>query len=210
MTDESSENEPSGGATPSSGEQASDGATPAPQPVEKAKVPIPTSKKKKKKGGVSSVPQDVLTRRKLVWASIFGSFGIWVLWILKFFFPRTLFEPNTKFKIGFADEYALGVDTKWQQAKRIWVVKDPSKLYVILARCTHLGCTPDWKEADSKFKCPCHGSGFTMEGVNFEGPAPRPLQRCLVGKNAQGEIIVDKAILFEAPQWGADDASIKT
>ena len=26
--------------------------------------------------------------------------------------------------------------------------------------CTHLGCTPNYLSAESKFKCPCHGSGF--------------------------------------------------
>ena len=41
--------------------------------------------------------------------------------------------------------------------------------------CTHLGCTPNWLPVESKFKCPCHGSGFRMTGIHFEGPAPRPL-----------------------------------
>ena len=45
-----------------------------------------------------------------------------------------------------------------------------------------------------------------MEGVNFEGPAPRPLQRCRVSKDVQGEIVVDKAILFEADDWGDKEA----
>ena len=40
------------------------------------------------------------------------------------------------------------------------------------AVCTHLGCTPNWLEAEQKFKCPCHGSGFYKDGINFEGPAP--------------------------------------
>ena len=43
--------------------------------------------------------------------------------------------------------------------------------------CTHLGCTPNWLEGEQKFKCPCHGSGFYKDGINFEGPAPRPLER---------------------------------
>jgi len=54
------------------------------------------------------------------------------------------------------------------------VVRDPDRLFVIYARCTHLGCTPDWKSSENKFKCPCHGSGYDNEGVNFEGPARVP------------------------------------
>ena len=38
---------------------------------------------------------------------------------------------------------------------------------------------PNWLDGEQKFKCPCHGSGFYMTGVNFEGPAPRPLERAL-------------------------------
>ena len=33
---------------------------------------------------------------------------------------------------------------------------------------TALGCTPNWLEAEFKFKCPCHGSGFYISGINFE------------------------------------------
>src|SRR5215468_1866763 len=98
----------------------------------------------------------------------------------RFFLPRTLFEPSTVFKIGYPADYGLGVDTKWQQKYRIWVDRRPDRLFVIYARCTHLGCTPDWKASENKFKCPCHGSGYDDEGVNFEGPAPRPMDRAHV------------------------------
>jgi cytochrome b6-f complex iron-sulfur subunit len=81
------------------------------------------------------------------------------------------------------------------------VVRDSSSIYVIYANCTHLGCTPDWKEAENKFKCPCHGSGFDTEGINFEGPAPRPLARVNVELNAEGQIVVDRSKLYEQDQW---------
>lgn len=81
------------------------------------------------------------------------------------------------------------------------MVRDAGTLFVILAKCTHLGCTPDWKEAESKFKCPCHGSGFDMEGITFEGPAPRPLDRLHVELDAGGRIVVDKARLYGMKDW---------
>ncbi|MAE75651.1 MAG: Rieske (2Fe-2S) protein [Planctomycetes bacterium] len=126
--------------------------------------------------------------------------------MVKFFFPRILFEPATRFPIGFPTDYVIGVDTKWQQAKRIWVVREPSRLYVIFARCTHLGCTPDWKSGENKFKCPCHGSGFDMQGVNFEGPAPQPLLRTQVSLDARGQVVVDKGKLFPVDDWDDSDA----
>ena len=116
------------------------------------------------------------------------------------FLPRTLFEPATTFKIGYPSDYGLGVDTKWQQKYRIWVDRTPDRLFVIYARCTHLGCTPDWKPSENKFKCPCHGSGYDDEGVNFEGPAPRPMDRAHVSLSPDGQIVVDVSKLYQWPK----------
>ncbi len=152
--------------------------------------------------------KDVKSRRKIVWGMVFGFIGAMTLASVKFFFPRVLFEPKTRFGIGFPGDFAMGVDTRYQAAFRIWVVRDAQGIFVLFAKCTHLGCTPDWKETDNKFKCPCHGSGFDMEGVNFEGPAPRPLDRTMVELDASGEIIVDKAVLFPYEQWGDPRARV--
>jgi len=139
-------------------------------------------------------------RRRIVWASIAGFLTTCFLMFLRFFLPRAIFEPSTVFKIGFPSDYALGVDTKWQQQYRIWVDKTSDRLFVIYARCTHLGCTPDWKASENKFKCPCHGSGYDSEAINFEGPAPRPMDRAEVKLDAEGQIVVDTSRLFQKPK----------
>jgi cytochrome b6-f complex iron-sulfur subunit len=139
-------------------------------------------------------------RRRIVWASITGFLVTSFLMFVRFFLPRSIFEPSTKFRIGFPDDYSVGVDTKWQQQYRIWVDKTSDRLFVIYARCTHLGCTPDWKASENKFKCPCHGSGYDSEGINFEGPAPRPMDRAFVEKDAEGQIVVDTGRLFKWPK----------
>ena len=76
----------------------------------------------------------------------------------------------------------------------------PTALFVIYARCTHLGCTPDWKPSENKFKCPCHGSGYDSEGINFEGPAPRPMDRAHLELAPDGQIIVDTSRLYQWPK----------
>ena len=43
--------------------------------------------------------------------------------------------------------------------------------------------------AENKFKCPCHGSGFRTTGINFEGPAPRPLERARIVLADDGQIL---------------------
>ena len=139
-------------------------------------------------------------RRRFVWTMVTGFLMAWFLAFFRFFLPRTLFEPNSVFKIGYPSEFALGVDTKFQQKYRIWVDRTPDRLFVIYARCTHLGCTPDWKPSENKFKCPCHGSGYDSEGINFEGPAPRPMDRAKIDLAPDGQILVDTSKLYPWPK----------
>src|SRR5436309_1824716 len=155
-------------------------------------------------GGVAAVgPEDNAInqgRRRFAWTAVAAFLTAWFIAFFRFFLPRTLFEPATSFKIGYAADYGLGVDTKWQQKYRIWVDRTPDRLFVIYARCTHLGCTPDWKPSENKFKCPCHGSGYDSEGVNFEGPAPRPMDRAHVEIAPDGQILVDTSKLYSWPK----------
>jgi cytochrome b6-f complex iron-sulfur subunit len=142
-------------------------------------------------------------RRRLVWIGVVAFLTTWLLAFFRFFLPRTLFEPSTVFKIGYPSDFGLGVDTKFQQKYRIWVDRAPGRLFVIYAKCTHLGCTPDWKPSENKFKCPCHGSGYDSEGVNFEGPAPRPMDRAHVEIAPDGQVLVDVSRLYQWPKGQA-------
>jgi len=145
------------------------------------------------------------SRRRIVWACIWGYLGVNFLMFLRFFFPRALYEPNTIFSIGYPSDFALGIDQRFLMTNRVWVVKEPDRLFVIFARCTHLGCTPEWKPAENKFKCPCHGSGYDSEGVNFEGPAPRPMDRSFVQLDPTGKITVDTSRLYvDDPRAGVN------
>jgi len=148
----------------------------------------------------SSDPPVNKMRRRIVWATVAGSLTTFFLMFLRFFLPRSILEPSSTFRIGSPNDYALGVDTKWQQQYRIWVTRTSDRLFVIYARCTHLGCTPDWKASENKFKCPCHGSGYDSEGINFEGPAPRPMDRAKVSLDAEGQVVVDVGTLYEWPK----------
>jgi cytochrome b6-f complex iron-sulfur subunit len=151
-----------------------------------------------------SAPEDevrtIARRRRFVMAAVLGSLGVNLLMFLRFFFPRALYEPKTEFRIGYPSDFGFGVDTKFQNQYRIWVVRNTEGIFVISAICTHLGCTPDWKPSENKFKCPCHGSGYDPEGVNFEGPAPRPMDRAHVELDPEGQIVVDLSRKFQWPK----------
>ncbi len=152
------------------------------------------------KGTLRSEDKDeqvrIQSRRRLVGLLTGGFLTANLLMFLRFFFPRTIFEPRTQFRIGLPADFPIGVDTRFQKSKRIWVVRTTDRLFVIFASCTHLGCTPDWKLSEAKFKCPCHGSGYDPEGRNYEGPAPRPMDRAYVSLDPQGRIVVDTSVLY--------------
>ena len=62
-----------------------------------------------------------------------------------------------------------------------------------------------------KFKCQCHGSGFRSSGINFEGPAPRPLERYKISLANDGQILVDKtkSFKFEKGEWNRTESKLK-
>jgi len=133
---------------------------------------------------------------------------IWLLGLARYMFPNILIEPPTRFKVGFPDGLSPGqVETKFIPQFGVWIVRyeydGQPMIYAIKAVCTHLGCTPNWLEAEQKFKCPCHGSGFYKDAINFEGPAPRPLERYAISLAEDGQLLVDKSRTFqqELGQW---------
>jgi cytochrome b6-f complex iron-sulfur subunit len=163
----------------------------------------------------------LLTRR--VWLGLaWGAFSAASVAALaatgRFMFPNVLNEPPQQFKAGFPNEYGMGVDERWKEKYGVWLVRTvddieqhASGFYSLSVTCTHLGCTPNYLSAENKFKCPCHGSGFRITGVNFEGPAPRPLERTRIVLAEDGQILVDKSRHFqrELGGWSDPEAFLK-
>jgi cytochrome b6-f complex iron-sulfur subunit len=150
---------------------------------------------------------------RTAWTTFTAATGIWSLETARFMMPNVLVEPPSKFKVGPASDYPpAAVSTKWTAQYAVWLVHNEYKgkdiIYALQTVCTHLGCTPNWLEGERKFKCPCHGSGFYITGINFEGPAPRPLERMAIRVSDDGMLEVDKSRKFqeELGQW-ADPAS---
>ena len=146
------------------------------------------------------------------WLAYIGVTGGFFTVIIRYLFPNVLFEPPQTFKIGFPDDYsANSVDIKFKKQFNAWVVRDEGSIFALSTVCTHLGCTPNWLPAESKFKCPCHGSGFRMTGIHFEGPAPRPLERFKISLANDGQILVDKTKSFkwEKGEWENPESFLK-
>jgi len=147
-------------------------------------------------------PEGQYTRRDFLmlmgWGWLSAALGGMGLGLLRYLFPNMLYEPNPTFKAGKPGEYPLdqGQDTvydRWQTEQRVWIVSRQDGIYAFEAKCTHLGCTPRWEKASGRFKCPCHGSNFDIEGDVVAGPAPKPLYRLNIQIAGDGQLVVNKA-----------------
>ena len=146
------------------------------------------------------------------WLAFAGATGGFATAKIRFLFPNVLFEPPQSFKVGFPDEFTKGkVDIRFKKKHAVWIVRDDKSIFALSTVCTHLGCTPNWLDSEQKYKCPCHGSGFRKSGINFEGPAPRPLERFAISLAGDGQIIVDKTRSFkwEKGEWDNEESSLK-
>jgi len=157
-----------------------------------------------------------LTRREFInwfwvgWATFSIAVGAIATLVGRFMFPNVLFEKPMAFRAGKPDEYGVGVDERYKDTQNVWIVRSPEGFYVLSTTCTHLGCTPNWLSSEKKFKCPCHGSGFRMTGMNFEGPAPRPLERYSIALDDTGNIRIDKSRkIRDVLNWGDADFLLK-
>ncbi|MBI4242671.1 MAG: ubiquinol-cytochrome c reductase iron-sulfur subunit [Planctomycetes bacterium] len=158
---------------------------------------------------------------KMAWLTFTGASLLGGATCGRFMIRNVLFEPPSVFNAGKIETYEWDKpDERFQQTYGVWIVKlsqdvdeleGKPTLIALSVVCTHLGCTPNILLAEQKIKCPCHGSGFRLNGVNFEGPAPRPLERYKVSLDpATKEIVVDKTKKFqwENGEWVSPESYI--
>ncbi|WP_337174740.1 Rieske 2Fe-2S domain-containing protein [Paludisphaera sp.] len=150
----------------------------------------------------------------IAWTALAAALAMLSWMMVRFLFPNAEAEPPSTVKVGRPLDYEPGeVSERFKDRWGFWVVRDVDDqgrdvIYALQTYCTHLGCPPTWLAGERKFKCPCHGSGFYKDGVNFEGPAPRPLERYKIGLADDGQIVVDKAQTFrkDLDQWSDPDS----
>lgn len=159
-------------------------------------------------------PGDLLGRRDALLVGGWLAIGATVLGgtasFVRLLFRRAPVVNPTVFAAGPAASYAIdSVSDRYLSEWRVFIVRQDDRIFALEARCSHLGCTPRWHAMDQKFRCPCHGSGFHASGVNFEGPAPTPLDRVRVWINASGTLMVDTGARFPSTEWDAPGASVQ-
>ena len=191
--------------------------------AKKPGVATTAAKKKEPEGPLPPPPKQ--DRRVFLGFFTLGS-GMWLIfwgWLAatgalftRFMFPNVLYESDPKFSAGRKNDFPESpkVYEKYKQDQAVWIVRlteeGQDRLVALSTVCTHLGCTPNWLEVEQKYKCPCHGSGYYLNGVNFEGPTPRPLERFRIFVDATGNIIVDKAKKYrqDLQQWNENQSYV--
>ncbi len=123
----------------------------------------------------------------------------------RFMMPNVLEEPDPRVRVGKLQKYIemqSGDVNEDYKPQGIWMIREGDRIVALNIICTHLGCIPNWLPNDRKFKCPCHGSGYKPNGINFEGPTPRPLERFRIFVE-DGIVVVDKSkkYQYELGQW---------
>ena len=199
MTDDSNNTTP--------GQPAPRAASPAPSAAPAAK-PSPAAPAKAP-AAAAVTRRGFLSVLGVAWTSFAAACAAGTIATTRFMFPNVLFEPPQQFKAGLPSDFQVGtVDQRFKESFGVFIIRDEKGIYVLRAVCTHLGCTPNWLEAENKFKCPCHGSGFYRSGINYEGPAPRPLERYRVVLADDGQILVDKTKIYaqEKGEWSSPES----
>jgi cytochrome b6-f complex iron-sulfur subunit len=183
--------------------------------------PMPVKPAYAKPGAQKASKEQVAERRAFLFGmsalavgftALSATAAAWTLGTVRFMFPNILREPPSRFSVGTADKFPPGqVEERFKAQFGVWIVNTEyngqQEIFALKSVCTHLGCTPNWLEAEQKFKCPCHGSGFYKDGINFEGPAPRPLERYAIGIGSDGSIEVDKSKTFQEEMGAWNDPS---
>ena len=121
--------------------------------------------------------------------------------------PNVSYDAPTTVKLGPPADFPDGL--KFLPDERLFVFREGNVFHAVSAVCTHLGCTvraealsqPETRTVGGaplrlthRFLCPCHGSKYTGDGVNAEGPAPRPLAWFHLSLSADdGQLVVDLA-----------------
>jgi cytochrome b6-f complex iron-sulfur subunit len=151
------------------------------------------------------------------WLAFTGATLIALFQSVRYLQPNALYEDPAAFKADTPGSYAVGSTTVLTD-KRVVINRDPDGFYAISLICTHLGCTPRYfpdvtsdlidqhvgglratqqnKELPG-FKCPCHGSRYYRDAVNFFGPAPRPMDRVHMEVARDGKLYIDRSVVVD-------------
>jgi menaquinol-cytochrome c reductase iron-sulfur subunit len=88
-------------------------------------------------------------------------------------------------------------DDAWNRFKdvpvgSVWLRKNPAgEIIVFNSICPHLGCSVDYRRSENDFFCPCHTSGFDLDGNKTNDIPPRDMDTLEIAAVTDGQKKVD-------------------
>lgn len=132
------------------------------------------------------------SRRRLINALLGTGLGATLLSVfypvLRYLIPPQASEPSlTEFELDIKTS-----DIKPNSArivplgsKPVLLIRDAQgELKALMATCTHLDCTVQYRPDRSDVWCACHNGVYDLAGRNVSGPPPRPLTSVAVNVRA--------------------------
>jgi cytochrome b6-f complex iron-sulfur subunit len=147
--------------------------------------------------------QFIKRRQFLAWAwgtSMAALGGGMLASLFKFIQPVTAGGFGGLVRAGRVDEFLPGSMSHIKAGRFFLYRLEDGSFLAMWQRCTHLGCSVPWDQAQGQFHCPCHGSLFDRKGEVQGGPAPRPLDVFPV-TITNNEVFVDTGSAIQRSQF---------
>ncbi len=103
---------------------------------------------------------------------------------------KTLMEETIEAAKGLTKQFIVPADFKaeevakdegkiieWKGEKLGAYRDEKGTLFLVSAKCPHLGCQLEWNPEEKSFDCPCHGSRFRYTGELIDNPAQKGIER---------------------------------
>lgn len=141
------------------------------------------------------------TSRRVFLTGLFGFFAaIWAVGaaypLFRYLLPKDDPSQNiTEMVVGKLADVPPGSAKNFKMGSMNGIViNDKSgKLYAYNAKCSHLGCTVQYRDDLSNIYCACHGGMYDFHtGKNISGPPPKPLDLLKV-EVVKDDIVVKRA-----------------
>ncbi len=127
-----------------------------------------------------------------------------------YFWPRKTGAFGSVVSAGKVADYKVG-DIKYFVEGKFYLARLEEGFIALYQKCPHLGCVVPWQkdyvyqDKTGWFRCPCHGSTYSMQGQIVFGPAPRPLDYMKI-QITGGSVQVNTGLIMKRDEWVASQA----
>ena len=120
-----------------------------------------------------------------LWAGLgLVAFGEIIWLVVSFLKPGTPPPKKGDFggviEVGQVSAFKPGSVTAFPRGHFYLACLEDGGFLALYRKCTHLGCTLPWVDAEKRFICPCHASTFDIRGDVLKSPASRAMDLFMV------------------------------